>query len=97
MLTFYSSVFIFSNCTFNVNKFPNKLVRKVANNNPRNLSFCSFASVLTVLIASFVNKPDSSSGLTIFILSLVSSLEIIYVVCFAKSEGCEINSCCCYH
>ena len=51
-----------------VNKFPNKPALKVPNNIPRNPPFRSFASFLIVSLTSFINKPDSSSDLTIFII-----------------------------
>ena len=70
-----------------VNRFPNKLAPKVSYNIPRNRPSCSVASLLIVLITLFTNKPDSSSDLTIFIMSLISSLEFINAVCLAKSEG----------
>ena len=52
---------------------------------PRNPPFRSFASFLVVSLTTFINKSDSSSDLTIFIISLISLFEI--VVDFAKSEG----------
>ena len=39
-----------------------------------------FASFLIVLLTPFINKPDSSRDLTIFIILFIFSLEIIYVV-----------------
>ena len=63
-----------------VKRFPNKLAPKVSNNIPRNYSFCSFASFLIVSLMSFINHPDSSRDLTIFIISFISLLEIISVV-----------------
>ena len=63
-----------------VNKFPNKLAPKGHNNITRNPPFCSVASFLIVSVTLFFNKPDSSSDLTIFIISFISSLEVINVV-----------------
>ena len=37
------------------------------------------------MLAPFIDKPDFSSDLIIFIISFISSLEIVNVVCFAKS------------
>ena len=36
-----------------VNRFPNELAAKVPNNIPRNPPFCSFASLLIVLLLHF--------------------------------------------
>ena len=52
----------------------------MSNQIPRNSPFCSFASFLIVLITPFINKPDSSSHLTIFIISFIFSLEITNAV-----------------
>ena len=60
-----------------VNRFP-KL---------RNPPFCSFDSFLIVLLTPFSNKQDYSSDLTIFIISFISSFEIINVVRFATYKG----------
>ena len=58
------------------------------NNIPRNPPFCSFASFLIVWLTSFINNPDYSIDLNMFIISLISSFEIINVVLReAKSEG----------
>ena len=46
----------------------------------KNPPFYSFTSLLIVLLTPFVNNPDFSRGFTIFIISFVSSLEIINVV-----------------
>ena len=62
-----------------VNKEPNKLAPTVPINNPRNPGFCYFASFLIVSVTLFINKPDSSSDLTIFII-FIFSFEIISVV-----------------
>ena len=69
--------------TFNsspVNRFSNKLASNVPNNVLRNPTFCYFASFLIVLPTRFINKPDFSTNLTIFMISFVSSFEIINVV-----------------
>ena len=63
-----------------VNRFPYKLAPNVPNNIPRNAPFCYFASFLVVSLTRFINKPDSSSDLTVFIISFNSSFEIITVV-----------------
>ena len=63
-----------------VNRFPHKLAPKMSNNIPRNHPFCSFASFLIVSLTPLINNPDFSSYLTIFIISFISSLEIINVV-----------------
>ena len=47
------------------------------NNIPINPSFCSFASFLIVSLTPFINKPVYSSDLAIFIISFISSFEII--------------------
>ena len=65
---------------FTVNRFPNKLASKVPNKIPENPPFCLFASYLIVSLTPFINKPDSSRDLIIFMISFISSLEIIYVV-----------------
>ena len=73
-----------------VNRFPNKLAHEVPNNILRNPSFCSFASLLIVSLTSFINKPDYSRDLTIFMISLISSFGINNVVVReAKSQGRE--------
>ena len=62
-----------------VNRFPNKLGPNLPNNIERNLPFCYFASFLIVLLAPFVNKPDSWRDLAIFMILFVFSLEFVYV------------------
>ena len=62
------------------NRFPNKLAPKMPNNIPRGPPFYSFASFLIVSLTPFNNKTDSSSDLTIFIISFISSLEVINIV-----------------
>ena len=66
--------------TLPVNRFPNELAPKVPNNIPRKTSFCSSASFLIVSFTPYNNNPDSSRDLSIFIISFISSLEIISVV-----------------
>ena len=46
-------------------------------NIPRNRPFCYFASFLIVSLTPFINKPDSSSDLTISIISFISLFKII--------------------
>ena len=54
----------------------------------KNLPFCSIALFLIVSLISFISNPYSSSDLTIFIISSISSFEIINAVLpEAKSEG----------
>ena len=52
----------------------------MANNIPRNPTFCSFALFLIVLLTYFINKPDSPSDLIVFVILFISSLEIVNVV-----------------
>ena len=47
---------------------------------PRNLPCRSFASFLIASLTPFINNPDSSRELIIFMISVISSLEIINVV-----------------
>ena len=42
--------------------------------------FFSLASFLIVSLIPFINKPDSSRNLTVFMISLIFSLEIINFV-----------------
>ena len=46
----------------------------------RNPPFCSFASLLIVLLMRFINKPGSWRDLIIFMISFISSFEIINFV-----------------
>ena len=62
------------------NEFPNILGANVSNNIGRNLPFCYFASFLFVSLMPSINNPDSSSDLTTFIISSLSSFEIINAV-----------------
>ena len=57
-----------------VNRGPNKLAPNVPNNFPRNPIFCYFATVLIILLTSFINKPDSLKD------SFISSYEIVSAV-----------------
>ena len=43
---------------------------------PQNQPFCYFASFSFVLKTQFVNKPDSSKDLTIFLIASISLFEI---------------------
>ena len=63
-----------------VNRFPKKLATNVPNRILRNHLFCILASSLIVSLTLFINKPDSSRDLIIFIKSFISSFEIISVV-----------------
>ena len=60
-----------------VNRFPNKVAPKVPINILRNPPFCSFASFLIVSLTYFINKHYSLRDLTTFMISFISSLEII--------------------
>ena len=62
------------------NRLFNKLAPKVSNKIPRNPSIIFFPSFLIVWLTRFINKPDSSSELTIFINSFISLLEIFNFV-----------------
>ena len=57
--------------------FPNKLASNVPNNILRKHPFCSFASFLIVSLTPSNNNPGSSRALTIFIMSSISSFDII--------------------
>ena len=46
----------------------------------KNPPSCFFASFLIVSLIPFINKPDSSGGLIVFIISFFSSSQFIYVV-----------------
>ena len=61
--------------SLSVNRFPNKLAPNVADKLPKYLPFYTFASFLIVLLTVFINKPDSSRALFVFMISLISSLE----------------------
>ena len=55
------------------NRFSNKLAPYIPNNILRNPPFYSFATCLIVLLTHFINKPDSSSDMTIFMISFIYS------------------------
>ena len=63
-----------------VNTFPTKVAPNVPKNILRNLPFCYFASFLIVSLMPFINKSNSLRDLTIFIISSISSFEIINVL-----------------
>ena len=63
-----------------VNAFPNKLAANVPNNIERYPHFCSFISFLIASLILCISNSDSASDLTIFMMSSISSFEIIYVV-----------------
>ena len=60
--------------------FPNRLAPKVPNNMLKNPPFSSFVSFSIVLATPFINILESSRAWTIFIMSFISSFEIIKVV-----------------
>ena len=60
--------------------FLNKITANVLNNIGLNPLSCSLASFLSVSLVHFISNPDSSSDLTIFILSSISSFEIIFTI-----------------
>ena len=62
---------------FLANAFPNILAVNVPNSIERNLSSCYFASFLIAAAILFISNPDSSSDLTIFIISFMFSFELI--------------------
>ena len=80
--------------TLLVKIFSDKLAPTVSNNIPRNPSLCYFGSYLIVSLTPFINNPNSSRDLTIFITSLISSLEIISVV-KPNPKIFFMNSCVC--
>ena len=63
-----------------INVLPNILAANVPNNIERNSLFCSSVSFLIALLIPYISNPDSSSDLTIFIISSISLFEIINVV-----------------
>ena len=65
---------------FHVNTFPNKLAPSVPSNILKNPPFCSFVSFSIVLVTPFNKTLESSRACTIFIISFISSFEIIKVV-----------------
>ena len=56
------------------------LTVNVPNNIERNRPFYPFASFLIVSLSPFTNNPDSLNYFTIFIVSYISSFEIINAV-----------------
>ena len=62
---------------FPVNEMPNKLAANVPNSIGRSTHSCSFVSFLIVSLIRFTSNPDSSSDLTIFFKTLISSFEIL--------------------
>ena len=58
----------------------NKLAANVPNSVGRNPLFYSFVSFLIVSLIPFTSNPDSSTDLTIFLITLISSFEIINAV-----------------
>ena len=58
-------------------RFRNKLEPSLPNKILKNPVYCSFASFLIIWLTTFINKSDSSRDLIIFIISFISSLEII--------------------
>ena len=70
------------------NEILNILAANVPNKIGRNPPFCYFISFLIVSLIPFISNLDSSSDLTIFIKSSISSIEIINAVAHkTKSEG----------
>ena len=63
-----------------VDRFADNIAPKKPKNSPRNSPFCSYASFLFVLLTPFINKSHSSGKLLIFMISFISSLEIINFV-----------------
>ena len=57
--------------------FPNILVANICNKIESNSVFCSFVSFLFVSLIPFINNPYTSRDLIIFIISFISSFEII--------------------
>ena len=62
-----------------LNALPNTLAANVPNIG-RNPLFCSFVSFLIVSLIPFTNNLDYTSDLTTFIISTISSFEIINAV-----------------
>ena len=76
-----------------VNRFLNKLAPNVSNNILRNSHFCSFASFLIVSLMPFINKPDYSRKLIIFMIPFISSFETISVVISSKKCDHLVHFC----
>ena len=60
-----------------VSNMHNILTANICNDIENNSVFCSFASFLFVSLIPFINNPGSSSDLIIFMISFISSFEII--------------------
>ena len=72
---------IFEHLThFPVNRFPNNLAPSAPYDVPRNPHFYSFTSFSIVSLTPIIHKPASSRDLIIFMISFISSFEIISVV-----------------
>ena len=69
----------YSNCSpaLIVNALFNILAANVPKSIGRNSCFGFFASFLIVSLIPFINNPDSSSYLTIFVISSISSFKVI--------------------
>ena len=65
---------------FSGNAFHNILAANVTNIIGRNPPFYSFASFLILWLIRYINNPDSSSNWTIFIISSISSFEVINAI-----------------
>ena len=70
--------------------FPNRLVLNVPNGILRKLTFCSFASFLTVSLTSFNNNPESSRGLIMSKKSSISSFEF-QIVPASTADAAAVN------
>ena len=66
--------------------FPNRLTPSVPNNILRNRPLCSSASFWIVSLTPSGNKQESSRDLTILIMSLISSFDIISIALFFEAE-----------
>ena len=62
------------------NRFPSKLALNVPNNIVRNTRLSFVALFLFFLLTSFINKPDSSRDLVVYMISFISALEIVNIV-----------------
>ena len=60
--------------------FPNKVASKIPNHIPRNPPFCSFVSFSIVLVIPYNKIIQSSKAWTNFIMSIISSFEIVRVI-----------------
>ena len=71
--------------TYSITPLPDNAFRNISaanapNNIERNQPFSSFVSFLIVSLISFITKPGSTSDLTIFFISFISSFEIVNAV-----------------